>query len=136
MENNFENNKKNLKEIRNRLLKLHKHLLDWDRAAFEKINGPVAAGKFLEMLLSDPKFSWLRTISTLIVRIDESFDLDDGLSTDMMDGFYNEIDDILNFDSDEHTEFKHKLRGALEQLPDAKKLKEEIENLHAEYEKV
>ena len=124
----FEERKAQLWEIRNRFLKLHKLLLDWDRELYERKHGVVSSAKFLEMLMGDERFNWLRTISTLIVRIDEAFELDDGLPVDMLDGFYEESRNLFD-DSDEYTEFKNRLADAVGQLPEAKAFVAEITEL-------
>lgn len=126
---NFELKKVDLKKIRDKFLKLHKILLDNSRAEYENKFGTLTSGKFLEMLLSDQRFEWLRTISTLIVRIDEAYDLDDGLSNEMIEGFYTESSDLFDENSDEYTEFKENLNKAIPNLPEAKKLKDEIVEL-------
>lgn len=126
MNDNFIEKKKDLKIIRDKFLSFHKILMDWDRDNYEMENGNVTAGKFLEMLLSDQSFEWLRTISTLIVRIDEAYDLDDGVSVEMLDGFYNEINDLFDESSEEYKDFKYKLNSALPELREARNLKTEI----------
>ena len=60
-----------LKDLRQALLRLHKTLLDWERAAYERVHGRQSSQALLEALLKDPQFAWLRAISQLIVRIDE-----------------------------------------------------------------
>ncbi len=61
-----------LKALRDRLLQLHKTLLDSDRAAYERAYGPVASsGEWLQLVLGHEHFAWLRPFSGLIVRIDE-----------------------------------------------------------------
>ena len=60
-----------LKDIRLGLLRLHKTLLDWERASYERVHGRQTSNALLEALLQDPQFAWLRSISQLIVRIDE-----------------------------------------------------------------
>lgn len=122
----FDEKKENLKLVRNKFLRLHKILMDKDRAIYEKEFGIVSPGKFLEMLLSDERFAWLRTISTLIVRIDEAFDLDDGVSDEMIDGFYTESKDLFDESSGEYLKFKENLNKYLPELPEAEKLKNEI----------
>ncbi len=126
MNKNFGEQKQSLKEIRNKLLKLHKILLDNDRQNYEREFGALSSGKFLEMLLSDERFEWLRKISTLIVRIDEAFALNDGMDQEMLDVFYKESFDLLGEESSEHVEFKEKLNAVLPNLPEALKLKIEI----------
>lgn len=128
MSDNFQKRKETLKHIRNKLLRFHKILLDWDRAEYEKQHGVVTSGRFLELLLSDERFVWLRTISTLIVRIDESFDLDDGLSDEMLNGFYEEIGNLFD-ESDEYIVFKDRLSVALPHNPEASGIRSEIESM-------
>lgn len=65
-----------LTDLRRALLHLHKTLLDWERAAYERIHGRVSGHELLHATLNDPQFAWLRSISELIVRIDETLDAD------------------------------------------------------------
>jgi len=60
-----------LKDLRLALLRLHKTLLDWERAAYERVHGRQSSNALLEALLNDQQFAWLRPISQLVVRIDE-----------------------------------------------------------------
>jgi hypothetical protein len=60
-----------LNDLRQALLRLHKTLLDWERAGYERIHGRQSSNDLLNALLNDPQFAWLRPISQLIVRIDE-----------------------------------------------------------------
>ena len=76
--------KETLQYARNILLSLHKSLIDFERAAYERVNGPMNAGQFLNTLLEDQNFAWLRKFSMLIVEIDEMFDLKDGITDDMV----------------------------------------------------
>ena len=66
-------NTQNLKDARDLLLKLHKVLVDTERAKREAVDGPMSSGAFLNLLLEDKGLSWLRRMSTLIVDIDEMF---------------------------------------------------------------
>ena len=128
MSESFEQRKQNLLMIRHKFLRFHKILLDWDRANYEKEPGVVSSGKFLERLLGDPRFQWLRTISTLIVRLDESFELDDGMSKDMVEGFFEEIGNLFD-DSEEYTEFKSRLSEALPENESVVELRQDIIDL-------
>jgi hypothetical protein len=70
-----------LTKLRNGLLPLHKYLLDSERAAYVRDVEPIdTAGQFLNLVLNDPWFAWLRELSQLIVLIDETLDLDDPAS--------------------------------------------------------
>jgi hypothetical protein len=62
-----------LDELSRLLLDQHKLLLELEKARYEETNGPVGGpGNFLNLLLGDPQFAWLRQISGLVVDIDEA----------------------------------------------------------------
>lgn len=65
-----------LAELRPALLDLHKTLLDWQRAEYEREHGRQSGSEMLQLLLSHPQFEWLRAISALVVRIDEELEAD------------------------------------------------------------
>ena len=69
-----------LKQARDRLLALHKGLVDRERLSYEEANGAVNAAQFLTALLEDRELEWLRMLSTLIVDIDEMFAQKDGFT--------------------------------------------------------
>ncbi len=58
--------------VRQTLLALHKALLDSERTSYEILHGPIASpGVFLQLLINDARFAWLRPVTTLLVQIDE-----------------------------------------------------------------
>jgi hypothetical protein len=58
--------------LRNSLLRLHKTLLDDERRTYERVHGKISSpGAFLQLLISDSWFAWLRPVTTLVVEIDE-----------------------------------------------------------------
>jgi hypothetical protein len=62
-----------LVEVRQTLLVLHKALLDSERTSYEIVHGPIASpAAFLQLLINDSWFAWLRPITTLVVEIDET----------------------------------------------------------------
>ncbi len=62
-----------LKEIRDGLLRLHKSLLDSERATYERdVARITTTGQYLDLVLNDPWFQWLRQLSEFIVLIDET----------------------------------------------------------------
>jgi len=63
-----------LTELRRLLLQLHKALIDWQRAEYETVHGRLQTTQLLSVLFNDPSFAWLRTMSGLIVRIDEALE--------------------------------------------------------------
>jgi len=65
-----------LKELRHALLPLHKTLLEWERTAYERVHGRLTPGELLKVIVSDPQFAWLHPVTALIVRIDETLDME------------------------------------------------------------
>src|ERR1017187_3174080 len=62
-----------LTALRNGLLRWHKSLLDADRAAYERdVARITSTGQYLQLVLDDPWFAWLREISQFIVIVDET----------------------------------------------------------------
>ena len=69
----LEQARQKLAELRQTLLTLHKALLDSERTAYELVHGTIpSAGAFLQLLINDAWFQWLRPITTLLVQIDET----------------------------------------------------------------
>ena len=67
-----------LTDLRNGLLKVHKTLLDCERARYERdIERIASTGQLLNLVLHDPWFAWLHELSELVVLIDETLDADD-----------------------------------------------------------
>ena len=64
-----------LRELRARLLHLHKVLLDDARAAYELDRGRVGSNSsLLQLVINDPWFAWLHSLSELVVRIDTTIE--------------------------------------------------------------
>lgn len=67
-----------LTELRNGLLKLHKILLDSERAVYERdVARITSTGQYLGLVLHDPFFAWLHELSQFIVLVDETLDFED-----------------------------------------------------------
>jgi hypothetical protein len=64
-----------LSAIRKEVLALHKTLIDSERATYESTFGKIdLKGDFLQLLISDPWFAWLRPLTQLLASIDEALD--------------------------------------------------------------
>jgi hypothetical protein len=63
-----------MRELRLVLLRLHKTLLDAERATYEKAHGQTTGGELLQLVINHEQFAWLHPVSELIVRIDEMLD--------------------------------------------------------------
>jgi catechol 2,3-dioxygenase len=78
-----------LRDLRTRLLQLHKVLLEDARAAYELDRGRVGTpGNLLQLVINDPWFAWLHALSELVVRIDQTIEepsSTDGEAATLMD---------------------------------------------------
>ena len=79
-----------LRDLRLTLLQLHKVLLDDARATYEMDRGRVGSNaSLLQLVINDPWFAWLHSVSELVVRIDETVDngsaASDGDATALME---------------------------------------------------
>jgi hypothetical protein len=103
-----------LKNARDLLLKLHKGMIDRERSIYEEKHGRINSGQFLNLLLDDADFAWLRRFSSLIVEIDETFDAKEGLDESMVDELIKRVRDLVTLD-DAEDYYRNKYEAALQQ---------------------
>jgi hypothetical protein len=73
--------RQHLTELREALLHLHKALMESERISYEQTFGKIASPyQFLQLLTTDPWFSWLRPVSQLIAAMDEMLDAKEPLT--------------------------------------------------------
>jgi hypothetical protein len=107
-----------MEAVRVQLLRLHKVLLDEERKTFEKLNGPMGTpGQVLSLVMSDPFFDWLHSISRLIVSIDETSEAADATEVQASTLLTKARDLVLAKAPD--TEFALKYKSALQKNPAA-----------------
>ena len=104
-----------LREISRRLVPLHRLLLDRERAAYEARHGAIPPGKILGLVLNHEQFVWLRTLSAVMVRIDEAVDAADPLTDRDVEAARRELHRLLK--SAETDTFQEKYREALQDSP-------------------
>lgn len=64
-----------LPELRERLVALHKTLVESERVSYEQTMGTIPSPQhFLQLLTRDPWFAWLHPLSLLIVAMDEALE--------------------------------------------------------------
>ncbi|MGB7210060.1 MAG: hypothetical protein WBD27_15495 [Pyrinomonadaceae bacterium] len=117
-----------LKSARNLLLSLHKSLVDFERSLYEGTHGPVSSGQFLNLLIENNDFEWLRKFSTLIVDIDEMFEQKDGFGVEAVDTHLAKLRQLIAMD-DQDEDFVARYQGALLQDVDAAAKHGEIKSL-------
>src|SRR5436305_13938709 len=105
-----------LQNLHRALLRLHKVLLDDERATYEQPHDRTNAGKMLQLVISDPQFTWLRRISEIIVQIDELLESDDAGAETAANDLVKNAQTLLTPGEDE---FGRKYQAALQRLPDA-----------------
>jgi hypothetical protein len=108
-----------LSDLRERLLALHKLLLDDEARAWQARHGRAISGQALfRVLLEDPEFAWLRALSGLAARIDAVLDEpDDAVPLAARErAFLEETRRLLR--SEGQGPFETKYRDALQRRPD------------------
>ena len=118
-----------LKHLRQGLLRLHKMLLDLERVGYERAHHRIGNSyEFLQLVLKDPWFDWLRRLSEVIVQIDEALDIRD-MEQPATDEDARELitrAKSLLSPAEEGTEFQKNYFLALQQSPDVVLLHSEI----------
>ena len=121
-------NAEKLKNARNILLKLHKSMLDLEREIYEGIHGKVNATDFLNLLLEDEDFAWLRQFSMLIVEIDEMFALKAGVTAELVEVNLKKIMQLVEMtEPDEY--FRAKYQFALQRDPNSAGLHSQLKKI-------
>ena len=108
-----------LKDVSKVFLRLHKTLLEGAKTEYETANGKInGANQYLQLVIDDPHFAWLRKLSSMIALIDEAVSrLRPASETDAR-ALLNEARILLNFeDADE--DFNDKFHHALDRNADA-----------------
>ena len=105
-----------LRDLSDRLVRLHKTLLDFERAAYEATHGRVrSSGELLELLLHHEQFLWLRSLSGVMARIDEALD-DPQAGRPDVEKFFRETYGLLR--SGRGGVFESRYHTALQESPD------------------
>ena len=106
-----------LVELRRLLLQLHKTLIDWQRADYERVHGRLQVTQLLNVMFNDAEFAWLRSMSGLIVRIDEALEVKpkkDPIESGPLVAAAREL-----IAPESGTAYAQRYHAALQELPDA-----------------
>lgn len=107
-----------LKDVRHALLRLHKTLLDWERAGFERANGRLTSNQLLDALLKEPQFAWLRGLSQMVVRIDEMLDDEIPPGAGDLEAVLGHVRDLTS-PNETGNPYEQRYYAALQESPDA-----------------
>lgn len=111
--------RQNLKDTSKSLLRLHKTLLDGAKVEYEAANGIITSPHhYLQLVLNDAHFAWLRKISSLIALIDEGASVRRPATESEAKALLNETKILLNFEEADE-DFNDKFQIALLKTPDA-----------------
>jgi hypothetical protein len=121
-------NAEKLKNARNLLLKLHKSMIDLEREMHEGIHGKLNSSEFLNLLLEDEDFAWLRQFSMLIVEIDEMFAQKEVILVEMIDANLAKVRELVDMTEPEEY-FRAKYQFALQRNANAAGLQSELKAL-------
>ena len=103
-------------------------MLDLEREMYEGIHGKVNATDFLNLLLEDEDFAWLRQFSMLIVEIDEMFALKAGVTAELVEVNLKKIMQLVEMTKpDEY--FRAKYQFALQRDPNAAGLHSQLKKI-------
>ena len=107
-----------LRDLRNKLLHLHKMLLDTERIAYEQVSGRVSSGELLQLVIAHEQFAWLHRISEMVVQVDEMLEADEPIA---MEDFEKLIADVrtLIIPLETGNTFERKYYNALQREPAA-----------------
>lgn len=124
--------REHLRDVRRSLLHLHKTLLDAERSAFERARGRIeSSGEFLQLVLHDEWFAYLRPLSALVVGIDELLDTEEAAETEA-DALVAQARAMLSPDEGSSEGLGEKYRAALQRAPEVVLAHAAARNLIAE----
>lgn len=114
-----ENSAEKLREVRLSLLHLHKTLLEYERKVYERAHDRIeSAYEVLRLVMHDPWFAWLHSISELVVSIDEMLDAEEPPAQPDVDAVIQQARQLI-VPSETGSEFQQKYFAALQNSPDA-----------------
>jgi hypothetical protein len=105
-----------LRDLRNKLLRLHKLLLDTERIAYEQVRGRISSGELLQLAIEHEQFAWLHRISELVVQIDEMLQGDEPVSLEAIQNLIASTRTLIT-PSEVGNAFARKYYNALQREP-------------------
>jgi len=113
-----EKTRQQLVNVRTVLLRLHKTLLDFEREAYERARGKIGNSyEYLNLVMNDPWFAWLRQLSELIVEMDELLAAKETPNENTAVALIRQAG-ILLTPAESGSEFQRKYSAAMQQSPE------------------
>ena len=108
-----------LKSLSSAFLRLHKTLLEGAKADYEALNGKInGANHYLQLVIDDPHFAWLRKLSSMIALLDEAVSRLRPASETDAQALLDEAKILLDIKDGDET-FNDKFQAAQQNNPDA-----------------
>jgi hypothetical protein len=112
-----EPNRTRVRDLRGKLLQLHKVLLDDARASYEMDRGRVPSNAtLLQLVINDPWFAWLHSLSELVVRIDQTVEPDSPATDADAAALIDQVEKLLTA-SEDGEGFQRRYFDALQRQP-------------------
>jgi hypothetical protein len=123
--------RRQLDTVREDLLRVHRALLHVERSRYEKVHGRIPNnGAFLQLVIGDPWFDWLRPMGQMVVLIDErTEDKKNLLRTEEAKALLSRGREMLRADADGDA-FQRLYYAALQVSPDLAVLHGEVARTH------
>jgi hypothetical protein len=107
-----------LREVRQALLELHKALLESERDGYERQFGTIRSkGEYFQLVVSHDWFNWLRVISQLIVKIDETVSSKEPMTLSQADALLQDTRHLMSPNLN-GTEMEQKYYAAIQREAD------------------
>lgn len=117
-----------LRDLRNKLLYLHKMLLETERIAYEQVSGRVSSTELLQLVIGHEQFAWLHRISEIVVQIDEMLTADEPIALDYLQKLIADVRTLI-VPLETGNTFERKYYNALQKEPAAVLAHAEISKL-------
>lgn len=109
-------NKERLGGISKAMARIHKLLLENEMEILEvQQNEPIPAAARLNLLLNSPDLDWLRTMSKLMVKVDEVYFQKEPITDEQMTTAQHDVEELLMLQSE--NDFAKKYRELLVTVP-------------------
>lgn len=107
-----------LHNVRQSLLRLHKALLESERETYERAHGRINGSyEVLQLVLHDPWFAWLHRISGLVLQLDEMVEGDEPPGENIVTAVLDQMR-ILLIPSETGDDFQTRYFASLQKFPD------------------
>ena len=118
-----------LTKVRTVMLRVHKTLLDFEREGYERARGKISNSyEFLQLVMGDAWFAWLRQLSELIVEMDELLAAKESPKESTAVALIQQANFLLT-PSEAGGEFQKKYFAAMQQSPEVVLAHSEFANL-------